>query len=357
MKIVFFGNASEKIAAIRYRVIWFAEMLEAEGHTCVICLPASLPLREKLYEDGNKFQKLLYHGIVWWTRLFQIRHVFGADVVFFRGPLFDYGPPFFERIIRMINPRLVFDIDDAIWEPPAYVTSWFKGLIDYGWVRKMARMSRHAVVGNAYLADYVRPLNPNITIVPTCIDMDRHAPKDYDDDPARPVRLGWTGLKDNLGYLKMIEPVLQDLARDHNIEIVISTGRDYALEGVTVRNFRWRLDEEIFYLQHADIGLMPLVDSPRARGKCAFKALQYMGVGTPCVISPVGMNAEVIDEGVTGYLADSPDEWKEKLRTLIVDADLRQRMGRAARQVVIDRYSHAANYPAFKAALEVASQR
>lgn len=356
MKVVLYGNASEKIAAIRYRVIRFSEMLEADGHTCVICLPTSMKVRERLYEDGNKFQKLLYHAIVLFTRIAQLGHVIGADAVFFRGPMFDYGPPILEQMICRLNRHMVFDIDDAIWEPPAYVTSRFKGLIDYGWVRKMAAMSRHAIVGNAHLADYVRPMNPNITVVPTCIDMDRHTAKTYDDDASRPVRLGWTGLKDNLGYLKMIAPVLQNLAREHDIELHIASGKDYALEGVKVVNHRWKLNEEIFYLQDADIGLMPLVDSPRARGKCAFKALQYMGVGTPCVISPVGLNAEVIDDGVTGFLAGTPDAWREKLGVLIRDAALRQRMGEAARRVVVDRYSHDANYPAFRAAIEATAR-
>ena len=352
MKIVFFGNATEKIAAIRYRILTFAEMLEVEGHRCVICLPSSVALSERLYENRSKLSKLLYFLLVFLRRIGQLRHVLGADVVYFRGPVFLYGPPFFERIIRLLNSRMVFDIDDAIWEPPAHVTSRFRGLIDYGWVGKMCGMCAHAVVGNAYLADHVRPRNPNITIIPTCIDMEKHRAKTYDEDPQRAMVLGWTGLKDNLGYMDIIKDVLRDLARKYNLKLCVATGCEYHLEDVEVENHYWTIEDEFDYLSEPDIGLMPLKETLRARGKCAFKALQYMGVCTPAVISPVGMNADVIEDGVTGFLAESPEEWREKLERLITDPALRRSMGEAARKVVEAKYSHTANYPKLRAVIE-----
>lgn len=355
MKIVFFGNATEKIAAIRYRVVWFANRLRAEGHTCVVCLPSSVWLRETLYEGRGRGMKLLYLALVLLHRAWQLRHVLGADVVFFRGPVFDYGPPVFERIIHRFCRHLVFDIDDAVWERPAHVDSPFLRAVDFDWTWKMCRICSHAVVGNDYLRDRVAPEMgaDAVTVVPTCIDMDRHTPKDY---PARDtVVLGWTGLKDNLGYMQIIEPVLQELARKHRVRMLVTTGADYRLEGLEVENRRWRMEGEIEYLQEPDIGLMPLKDTPRARGKCAFKALQYMGCGTPCVISPVGMNAAVIDDGVDGYLAATLEEWREKLECLVTNPALRERMGRAAREKIVATYSHEANYPAFKAALERAA--
>ena len=359
MKIVFFGNASEKIAAIRYRVIKFAEMLRAEGHVCVICLPSTIDQQERWYEGRGRICKLLFLGFVLLRRLGQLRHVIGADAVYFRGPLFPYGPPVLERLARALNPRILFDIDDAIWEPPAYVDSPFARFIDYGWVRKLAGISAHAVVGNEYLAEYVRPLNPNITVIPTCIDMEKHQPKDYGASSQRPaVVLGWTGLKDNLGYMQPIEPVLQELAQQYPIRLLVSTGRPYELEGVEVENHYWVLEREIDYLRQSDIGLMPLKNTPRARGKCAFKALQYMGVGVPVVVSPVGMNAEVIEDGVNGFLADTPEVWRDKLERLIADPALRRRMGEAGRETVQAVYSHEANYPRLKEALKrVAAQR
>ncbi len=352
MKLVFFACETRKNAAIRYRVEAFVRLLERDGHHCIVCFPASIALRENLYERSSRWGKLLYLLLVLLRRVAQLRHVFGADVVFFRGPLFPYGPPLFERFIGLFNKRLVFDLDDAIWEPPAYVSSPFMRFMDFGWTAKMARLCRHAVVGNRIIADYVGQRGCPASIVPTCIDMDLHVQKAYPHAQDKPVVLGWTGLSDNMGYLRTILPALRQLAQQHALEVVVASGKPWRADGVPVRNRMWTLSEEIDYLTEADIGLMPLEDTPRARGKCAFKALQYMGVGAPVVLSPVGMNAEVVEDGVTGFLAESPDEWRDKLERLIVDPALRERMGRAARQRIIDYYSVEANYPVFKAVLE-----
>ncbi|MFP4502468.1 MAG: glycosyltransferase family 4 protein [Candidatus Hydrogenedentota bacterium] len=352
-KVVLFGNETERIAAIRYRVITFAHMLEEEGgYECRICLPAANRLWQRLYENKGKLSKLLYFVIVLLNRIAQLRHVIGADVVFFRGPLLPYGPPVLERLIHRLNGRMVYDIDDAVWVPPAYVESIFERFMDHHWIWKMCGMCVHGVVGNTYLAEQVGPKGPPVTVIPTCVDMHRHTQKHYPPPADRPVVLGWTGLHSNLGYFEIIADVLQQLAREHDIVLYIATGKPFTLAGVRVANHHWRIADEIRYLQEPDIGLMPLVDSPRARGKCAYKAMQFMAVGTPCVISPVGMNAEVIQQGVTGFLADSPAEWHEKLTRLIVDPELRERMGRMAREHMMEQYSHEANYPKFKAMVD-----
>lgn len=351
-RVVLFGNDTERIAAIRYRAIRFAEMLRADGCECRVCLPSSNRLWQRLYEGKGRFSKALYLLLVLLRRIVQLRHVPGAHVLFFRGPLLPYGRPYLERIIHALNPRMVFDIDDAVWAPPAYVDSPFARLMDHDWIWKMCEMCVHGVVGNAFLEEKVRPHNPTITVIPTCVDMERHTQKPYPPHGRRPVVLGWTGLYSNLGYFEVIAEPLRALARKHDIILSVATGKPFALDGVRVVNHHWQLDHEIDYLQEADIGLMPLVDSERARGKCAYKAMQYMAVGTPCVISPVGMNAEVIEDGVTGFLANTPDEWYEKLDQLILDDSLREKMGRAARERMIALYSHDANYPKFKAMVD-----
>ncbi len=346
MHILFFGNASSRIAAIRYRIGTFAAMLEVEGHQCTVALPMSMAEEERYYDGAGPLQKVILLAKVLLRRLGQLRHVPRADAIVFRGKLFPYGPPVLERLVCLLNRRVIIDLDDAIWEPPAHVDSFFLRLVDYGWTKKMARRCAHCIVGNETLANYVRPLNAAVTVIPTCIDMPLHEGKTYTIRDE--VCLGWTGLKDNLGYLEPIEPVLQALASTNAITLHIATGKPYELEGVTVENAEWVLEDEIAYLQHADIGLMPLHDTARARGKCAFKALQYMAVGTPVVLSPVGMNRDVITDGVDGFHANTPEEWQEKLTRLIVDPELRERMGRAARKTVATRYSHDVYYPVFK---------
>jgi len=214
----------------------------------------------------------------------------------------------------------------------------------------MCRLCVGAVVGNQYLESHVKNWGAtNVVIIPTCIDMEKHTQKTEYPKHNNPVIIGWTGVFSNLGYLDVVKEPLIELSKKYPIKLFIaSNGPGYEIPGVEVEYEYWRPEKEIEYLQKPDIGLMPLVDTPRARGKCAFKALQFMGVGTPVVVSPVGMNAEVIEEGKHGFFARTSEEWYEKLEILIKDPDLRERMGRSARERVKQLYSFEANYPRLK---------
>ncbi|MGC8737221.1 MAG: glycosyltransferase family 4 protein [Candidatus Hydrogenedens sp.] len=350
MKIVFFGNATEKNAAIRYRVQKFADMFEVEGYPCIVCLPSSVDFYLKYFENQPKYKKAIYWLCVWLRRWFQLRHIFNADVIFLRGPIFKYGPPIFEYIIHLFNKNMVFDIDDAVWEKPAFVKNYSLRFIDFDWAKKMCKICAGAVVGNRYLEEHVKQWGAKkIAIVPTCIDIEKHQQKKEYPKHNNPVIIGWTGTHTNLGYLDILKEPLKELSKKYPIQLFIaSNGLNYNMEGVNVVFENWKLEKEFEYLQRPDIGLMPLIDTPRARGKCAFKALEYMGVGTPVVISPVGMNAEVIENGVHGFLAQTPEEWYDRLERLITNPDLREQMGRKARQRIVDLYSFEANYPQLK---------
>ncbi len=358
MHFVFFGNETVRNAGVRYRAVKFAERLSGEGHRCTLCPPSSVGLWRALYGNHSRPLKALYLLAVLLNRLAQLRHVLSADAVFIKGPLFPYGPPLLERLIRLLNPHILFDVDDAMWEPPAFVRSPFLGAVDYGWARKMTRIARHAVAGNTTIADYLSGCGGcGVTIVPTCIDMDRHTQKVYGvKAPGATVVLGWTGIRDNLGYLDNLQEAMRELARTRDIELLVVSDGEYHPDGVPTRNVKWAPENEIAVLKEADIGLMPLVDTPRARGKCAFKALQFMGVGTPVLLSPVGMNAEVIEPGVSGFCASTTEEWRNALERLIDDPALRERMGRAARDRVASYYSFDTHLPRFRAVLEAVAQ-
>ncbi len=119
----------------------------------------------------------------------------------------------------------------------------------------------------------------------------------------------------------------------------------YDLPGVEVEAMPWRAASEIEDLSQIDIGLMPLPDDKWTRGKCGFKALQYMGLGIPCIISPVGVNPTIVTNGKNGFLADSKTEWIEKIKLLLHSPELRQKLGMAGRETVERDYSARAIVP------------
>lgn len=349
MRVVVFANETEQYAGVRHRALWYARRLADDGHTVRFCPTAPVSWWHRLYRGKSRISKLLYLLLVVLRRAAQLRHVPGADVVFLKGPLFLYGPPVLERIVRLLNPRMVFDMDDALWERPAYVDSPFAHLIDYAWPRKMAALARHAVAGNRVIEAYLRRHGARaVTVIPTCVDPAHYTQKTY---PARregeAVVLGWTGIRDNLGYLRTLGEVLAELSKELPLELLVVSDGALELPGVKVVNRPWTAEGELAALQDPDIGLMPLEDTPRARGKCAFKALQYMCAGTPVILSPVGMNTEVVEDGVSGFLADTPEQWKERIRALAADPALRERMGRAGRARAREAYSFETHYPRF----------
>ena len=134
----------------------------------------------------------------------------------------------------------------------------------------------------------------------------------------------------------------------------MGAGNPVRIPGVEVISLPWSLQREPEEFRTCDIGVYPLWDDEWAKGKCGFKAIQFMACGVPVVAAAVGVNAEIIEDGTTGFLARSEDEWVEKLLLLIRDAPLRQKLGLAGRQVVEERFSLRANGGKFLAAIEAA---
>ena len=160
-------------------------------------------------------------------------------------------------------------------------------------------------------------------------------------DQARPGRLviGWTGTHSTLKYIEQVVPVLSKLEQEFNFEFRVISNQPPALALRSLTYVPWRKETEIADLLAFHVGLMPLEDGAWAQGKCAFKALQYMALGIPALVSPVGMNTEVVSSGANGYVCATPAEWEIALRTLLRDDQLRTRLGRAARATVEARYS------------------
>jgi glycosyltransferase involved in cell wall biosynthesis len=240
--------------------------------------------------------------------------------------------------------RLVFDFDDAIWTTEKGQRSFFVRWRTEARLRSVLRHSAAVLAGNEYLAAYARRHNPRVAVVPTVLDTERYPARQH--GPCDVLTLGWIGHSVNFPYLAALGPVLRSFAAQCPARLLVVADRDFALEGVEVVNRRWSEASEVADLLDMDVGLMPLVDDEWTRGKCGFKAVQYMAAGVPPVASPVGMNRDLVSHGQDGFLAAADADWLEALRQLHADAGLRERMGRAAREKVQQRYSLAATGPA-----------
>lgn len=229
------------------------------------------------------------------------------------------------------TPR-VLDVDDAIF-------LYRNG----GFARRLAQISDRVICGNSYLADWFSAWNKDITVIPTAVDTERYVPADNQGKFEGAPVIGWIGTSGNLKYVYSIEAALAKVLKLYptaRLRIVCDKVPEFRLIDITRCEFIcWSESIEVSCIQSMDIGIMPLEDSAWARGKCSFKMLQYMACAIPVVVSPVGMNIEVLSIDTMGLGAVSEVEWIEALSALIESADLRHEMGVVGRGVVTESFS------------------
>lgn len=225
------------------------------------------------------------------------------------------------------RPRIL-DVDDAIWLHP-------RGQF----AARLASKCEGVLCGNAFLADYFRQWNPNVTIIPTAVDTDRYIQGKSVDAPI----IGWSGTSSGLKYVYEIEPALAAVLQkvpSAKLRIVCDAMPTFRTIPTSRAEFiRWSPANEVRAIQEMAVGIMPLDDSLWVRGKCSFKMLTYMACGIPVVVSPVGMNAEILTHGRVGFGVSTLDEWVDSLLQLAGNIGQRVEMGKIGRQTVLDNYS------------------
>lgn len=239
--------------------------------------------------------------------------------------------PGLEGLARVLRGPIVLDIDDAIW---------LEGLVGRA-APRLASLARAGIAGNAFLADWLSGHCRDVHVVPTAIDCARFVPR---DGPVadRPIVFGWTGTSGNFPYLARIAPAIRDaLDAVPGASLFIVADRPPSLPGIPAERLRverWTPEREADALREMDVGLMPLDDNDWTRGKCSFKMLQYMATGLPTVVSPVGMNVDVLAHGDSGIAATTGAAWTEALVALARDGDLRHHLGATGRAVALAHY-------------------
>jgi glycosyltransferase involved in cell wall biosynthesis len=273
-------------------------------------------------------------------RLYDVIRASRYDIIFVQREAYMTGLSFFERRFKKSGAKLIFDFDDSIW---LYDTS--QANKKYEWLKKPEKtaeiisISDMVFAGNSYLAAYAQKLNKNVKIIPTTIDTDYHKRSGIKSN--KRICIGWTGSLTTIKHFMLAENSLLKLKEKYGDKIYFKVIGDseYINPKLDIKGVAWSLKDEIAQLEEIDIGIMPLSNDDWSKGKCGFKGLQYMALEIPAVMSFVGVNAEIVQDSVNGFLAHDDNEWVEKLTLLIENEDLREKIGKAARKTVIDKYS------------------
>lgn len=348
----------EEGAGCRFRIAQFVPYLREAGFDVTISPFYSTDFFRLVYVPGHTLRKvMMFVGLVW-RRLLELFSLRQYDLVFLYREAIPIGPPIIERLIHGLGVPMVHDFDDAIFlASSSEANRWVAFLKNPGRVATVLQLSRRATVGNDFLARYARQFNDAVTVIPTVVDTTRFKPREDRSPRPMPV-VGWIGSPTTYQYLERLGDVLRDVAKRHQFVLRVSgAGRPVVIPGVNVEEAPWSMAAEVSLFNGLDVGVYPLSDDDWSRGKCGFKAIQCMASGVPVVASAVGVNREIITDGVDSFLASTHDEWVDKLSRLIADAPLRAKLAAAGRETIEARYSLRVAAPQLAAELRASLER
>ncbi|HUU26458.1 MAG TPA: glycosyltransferase family 4 protein [archaeon] len=352
MKILFLVPYPPQGASNRFRVLQFLQYLTGEGLGCHVRPFYSESIWPVLYKPGH-YREKLFHGLVCTlNRVLDLFRCLTYDIVFIHREAYPVGPAWFEGLLRLMGKPYVYDFDDAIFLPNvARSNRLFARWKCPGKIGSIIRGSRITIAGNNYLAAFARAMGARqVEVLPTVVDTDRFVPRAEGTRREDKVVIGWIGSLTTIDFVESFKPVMKrvlELCPGRACFRIVGGNLTGPLpEGIAC--VAWSSETELAELQSFDIGIMPMPDNAWTQGKCAFKAIEYMAVGIPAVCSPVGMNRQLIRDGVNGFLPEEEEAWVEVLCRLAGDEALRSSIGAAGRETVERHYSVQVMAPRFK---------
>ncbi|MDO5674083.1 MAG: glycosyltransferase family 4 protein [bacterium] len=337
MKILLLTRYDRMGASTRLRSLQYLPYLQSFGWEI-----DAIPFFSQVYlQDLYKGRSTWTHVLLAYVQRFKALIDVGKyELVWIEKEAVPFFPPVAERLLKTLRIPYVVDYDDALFHRYGLHRLWpVRAVLG----RKIDIVMRYASVvtaGNEYLADWARNAGASrIEIIPTVIDLNRYPVSESRNEASKsPLVVGWIGTPKTSRYLHTLESVFASLQSQLAVRFVaVGAGRE-SLGDLPFESWPWTEDTEVSSIKLFDIGIMPLDDSPWARGKCGYKLIQYMACCLPVVASPVGVNRKIVKVGKNGFLPETACEWGEALMQLLNDADLRQRMGRHGRRMVESTY-------------------
>lgn len=324
-------------ASSRLRLIQYAGPLESQAFTSSLEPFFDASYLRRLYSGRSTLAPTF---VAYARRALHLIRSGHADLIWLEKESLPWLPWAIERTLLPQAVPLVVDYDDAVFHRYDLHRSPFVRRLLGRKLDKLMASAALVTAGNRYLADRAKMAGaPNVEIVPTVVDLTVYTRRPDTFSASAPT-IGWIGTPSTwTEYMAPMMPLLTQAAAAAGARIAaVGAGRAAAAHRL-LDSRPWTEESEVARIHEMDIGIMPLTDTPWARGKCGYKLIQYMACGIPVIASPVGVNAEIVEHGVNGFLASSDAEWAEALQTLLRDASLRAQMGEAGRRKVERDYS------------------
>lgn len=309
------------------------------------------------YHPGNYFRKasvMLRSLFIRWKDLQRAKNF---DIIFIQREALLLGSSYFEKQFHK-RSKVIFDFDDSIWLlDTSPQNKKFEFLKNPDKTRINIQHAHAVIAGNSFLANYAKQFNNIVYVIPTTIDTEFHKPLNKTFDSAqvdKKIIIGWSGSISTIKHFELATPALKELLRKYpnKVEIHVMGQGNYIHPELPIISKNWDSKTEVADLNEFDIGIMPLPNDEWVKGKCGLKGLSYMACGIATIMSNVGVNPDIIEHGVNGYLANNQQEWVDYLSLLIENPELRTKIGQAGRKTVVEKYSVNANKHHYLAVLK-----
>lgn len=259
------------------------------------------------------------------------------DMLMVEYEVLPWLPAFVEAILAGLGIPYIVDFDDAVFHrydmhPNRIVRTLLGRKID-----QVMRQASLVIAGNKYLENRAKRAGAKrVEILPSVIDLERYRLKPYREKPV--FTIGWIGSPTTTRHLHIIEPAIANFCKDGRTRLVLVGAEPSHLNSMPAVMRTWSETSEVDDIQEFDVGIMPMPDNSWTRGKCGYKLIQYMACGRPVVASRVGVNPDIVEHGVNGFLAETTAGWLHAFETLLNDFSLRMRMGKRGRRKVETQY-------------------
>ena len=340
-KVLFIANhRKDRAPSQRFRFEQYIDFLNEQGYDCHLSNLFSKSDDKIFYSKGHFIAKGFIFVKTFIKRYFELKNASQYDIVFVSREAHKIGSSVLEKIILKSKAKFIYDFDDAIWKKDmSKANQWFSWLKNPNKTKDIIAMADVVIAGNQYLKDYAYEFNKNVVIIPTTIDTVFY--KSKEKKTTNKICIGWSGSTTTIKHFELAIPFLKKIKDLYQDKIIIKVigDKNYFNKALDIKGKGWILEKEIEELATFDIGIMPLEADEWSKGKCGLKGLQYMALEIPTIMSPVGVNKEIIQNGINGFLAKTETEWINSIKELIENENLRLKIGKAGRATVIDKYS------------------
>jgi glycosyltransferase involved in cell wall biosynthesis len=299
-----------------------------------------------IYLKGNTLVKFYYTIIGYLKRIISLFQIGKYDIVYVHLWVTPFGLPIFEWIYTKLSKKIIYDIDDMVFlGHSSDANSFIQSLKGKRKMIYLMKKANHVITCTPKLDEFVRKYNSKTTDISSTVDTNSRYLKKTDYSINNELVIGWSGSHSTSKYLYLLDDVLKRLSEKYKFKLLVMGDASFNIEGINVEAKEWKEEYEIDTLKQFDIGLYPLPNEDWVYGKSGLKAIQYMALGIPTVATAIGANFRIIENEKNGFLIEVDDEksWYNRIEQLILSEELREKLGKAGRKIIVEKYSIEAN--------------